>query len=302
MIEIKYNPGRLGNQMFTHFYACTMSIEEKCQIENPPDSCICVYDNQPQKYNHLNFSTSPIEYYQTPEVIEKFTRYKKHLFFDVPEKDGLFVHFRLGARPREEHKFLVAGGRVPGIEYYRKQLKTVDTSNGYIASDWSDHNWVKELSNEFGLKIYRDEPEQTIIFGSSFKNKVLSLGTFSWWIGFLGSQNNVICPDANNYPRWHGPIFDCMDDWKKSMKKIISFSLYGNKPNFQVGAVVNVLEAKRLYPDWKCRFYTTDDDTICKQLEYLGAEIVRMDDWPEGQAFWRFLAVGDSDVCNLQRC
>ena len=81
------------------------------------------------------------------------------------------------------------------------------------------------------------------------------------------------------------------------MKKIISFSLYGNKPNFQVGAVVNVLEAKRLYPDWKCRFYTTDDDTICKQLEYLHAEIVRMDDWPEGKAFWRFLAMDDSDMC-----
>jgi hypothetical protein len=81
------------------------------------------------------------------------------------------------------------------------------------------------------------------------------------------------------------------------MKKIISFSLYGNKPNFQVGAVVNVLEAKRLYPDWKCRFYTTDDESICKQLEYLGAEIVRMDDWPEGQMFWRFLAIDDADIC-----
>ena len=81
------------------------------------------------------------------------------------------------------------------------------------------------------------------------------------------------------------------------MKKIISFSLYGNKPNFQVGAVVNVLEAKRLYPDWKCRFYTTDDEGICKQLEYLGAEIVRMDDWPEGNMFWRFLAVDDADIC-----
>ena len=80
-------------------------------------------------------------------------------------------------------------------------------------------------------------------------------------------------------------------------KKIISFSLYGNKPNFQVGAVVNVLEAKRLYPDWKCRFYTTDNDAICKQLEYLGAEIVRMDDCPEGQMLWRFLAVDDADVC-----
>ena len=81
------------------------------------------------------------------------------------------------------------------------------------------------------------------------------------------------------------------------MKKIISFSLYGNKPNFQVGAVVNVLESKRLYPDWKCRFYTTDDEPICKQLEYLGAEIVRMDDWPEGQMFWRFLAIDDADIC-----
>ena len=86
------------------------------------------------------------------------------------------------------------------------------------------------------------------------------------------------------------------------MKKIISFSLYGNKPNFQVGAVVNVLEAKRLYPDWKCRFYTTDDEGICKQLEYLGAEIVRMDDhWMnQGHCYgslWRFLAVDDGEVC-----
>ena len=86
------------------------------------------------------------------------------------------------------------------------------------------------------------------------------------------------------------------------MKKIISFSLYGIKPNFQVGAVVNVLEAKRLYPDWKCRFYTTDDDAICKQLEYLGAEIVRMDDWPDGEMFWRFLAVDDADVCISRDC
>ena len=81
------------------------------------------------------------------------------------------------------------------------------------------------------------------------------------------------------------------------MKKIISFSLYGNKPNFQVGAVVNVIEAKRIYPDWRCRFYTTDDEDICKQLEYLGAEVVRMDDWPEGGMFWRFLAVDDADIC-----
>ena len=86
------------------------------------------------------------------------------------------------------------------------------------------------------------------------------------------------------------------------MKKIISFSLYGNKPNFQVGAVVNVIEAKRLYPDWICRFYTTDDDKICKQLEFLGAEVIRMDHWPDGGMFWRFLAVDDADVCISRDC
>jgi len=85
------------------------------------------------------------------------------------------------------------------------------------------------------------------------------------------------------------------------VKKIISFSLYGNKPNYQVGAVVNVLEAKRLYPDWKCRFYTTDDEGICKQLKYLGAEIIRMDNHWMNQGYygtlWRFLAVDDADIC-----
>ncbi len=78
--------------------------------------------------------------------------------------------------------------------------------------------------------------------------------------------------------------------------------MYGNKPNFQVGAVLNVLEAKRLYPDWKCRFYTTDDEGICRQLEYLGAEVVRMDDHWMNQGYsygslWRFLAVDDADIC-----
>jgi len=87
-----------------------------------------------------------------------------------------------------------------------------------------------------------------------------------------------------------------------AMKKIISFSLYNNVPSFQVGAVVNVLEAKRLYPDWRCRFYTTDDEGICSQLEYLGAEVVRMDDWPDGHMFWRFLAADDADICLSRDC
>jgi hypothetical protein len=95
----------------------------------------------------------------------------------------------------------------------------------------------------------------------------------------------------------------------QSNKKIISFSLYGNVPCYQVGAVINALEARRVYPEWTCRFYTTDDESVCRQLEYLGAEVVRMKDWAQGWrspeimkrgTFWRFLAADDS-TCFISR-
>jgi len=84
-------------------------------------------------------------------------------------------------------------------------------------------------------------------------------------------------------------------------KKIISFSLYGNKPCYQAGAIANVLEAKKIFPDWVCRFYTTDSPEICKVLTYLGAEVIRVDEEGFGPTrhalmFWRFLAVQDPEV------
>ena len=81
-------------------------------------------------------------------------------------------------------------------------------------------------------------------------------------------------------------------------KKVISFSLYGNEPNYQIGAVLNVIEAKRLFPDWVCRFYTTDPPNIKRQLSYLDAEIIDMKDHQLAHAkmFWRFLAIDDPEV------
>lgn len=82
------------------------------------------------------------------------------------------------------------------------------------------------------------------------------------------------------------------------MKKVISFSLYGNKACYQTGAIINIIEAKRLLPDWICRFYTTDATVVKKQLTYLGAEIVDMknDSLCHAKMFWRFLAVDDPEV------
>lgn len=214
MIKINHNPGRLGNSLFTHFYACVLSIESQCKIENPLDTKISIYENKDQENDQLSIETDSSCYYQERSVVEKFERHKARLFLKPEERDGVFVHVRGVAK--KEYSHLIGDGRVPTIEYYRQQLKKITTDNGgYISSDQPGHGWITELCEEFGLKVYHGEPEETIIFGSQFKNKILSLGTFSWWIGFLGSQDNVLCPNPNNYSRWHGPIFDCMDDWNK---------------------------------------------------------------------------------------
>jgi hypothetical protein len=86
------------------------------------------------------------------------------------------------------------------------------------------------------------------------------------------------------------------------MKKIISFSLYGNKPNYQVGAILNVIEAASLYPDFLCRVYTTDTISVRRHLQYLAAAVIDVSDWPDGFMFWRFLAVDDCDVCLVRDC
>ena len=39
------------------------------------------------------------------------------------------------------------------------------------------------------------------------------------------------------------------------MKKIISFSLWGNSPKYLIGALKNADLAKEFYRDWECHFY-----------------------------------------------
>ena len=113
------------------------------------------------------------------------------------------------------------------------------------------------------------------------------------------------------------------------MKKIISFSLWGDTPTYTYGAIKNVLLAKRIYPDWICRFYIPKENSrktndmyptkhsnanknysitkvpekVIAVLENFGAEIVKIDS--EGcwySMFWRFYAIEDADVAIFRDC
>ena len=84
------------------------------------------------------------------------------------------------------------------------------------------------------------------------------------------------------------------------MKKIISFSLWGDNPKYTVGAIENAKLAETIYPDWICRFYigkSTPNEIVKQLFTYTNTEIILMnDDGNWTGMFWRFYACEDSDI------
>ena len=84
------------------------------------------------------------------------------------------------------------------------------------------------------------------------------------------------------------------------MKKVISFSLWGDDKRYTHGALYNIELAKKVYPDWICRFYigTSVTQHLVKQIEEAdNTEVIKMSeegDWTG--MFWRFYAAGDPQV------
>lgn len=136
-------------------------------------------------------------FFQVKEFIEDYKQDILSCFDLKPEKrEGTFIHYRLDDLwcPTK-------------IDYFRKCIELMDNQKPiYISSDSMSHDWVQTLIKEFNLIPYLDSPEKTIFYGSSFENRILSMGTFSWWIGFL-NEGNIYYPDPVLYGAWHGPIF-----------------------------------------------------------------------------------------------
>lgn len=100
------------------------------------------------------------------------------------------------------------------------------------------------------------------------------------------------------------------------LKKCISFCLWGDKEMYLHGAIENVKLAKKIYPDWKCRFYIPKGESIIRnrnldstierraeipkknldELKSLGAEIIYEDDNSWNLMFSRFFAIEDYDI------
>jgi hypothetical protein len=87
------------------------------------------------------------------------------------------------------------------------------------------------------------------------------------------------------------------------MKKIISFSLWGNDPKYCVGAIKNAKLSKSIYPDWICRFYLHKDVPI-EYLEKLYSidkteVIIKNSDADWTFTTERFCAIDEEDVSHV---
>ena len=86
------------------------------------------------------------------------------------------------------------------------------------------------------------------------------------------------------------------------MKKVISFSLYGNNPKYTLGAIKNMdLHLNQeIYKDWVLRFYinNTVPKKIIDELKSKHAEIINMDNSYLNNfgMFWRFIILEDNNV------
>ena len=81
------------------------------------------------------------------------------------------------------------------------------------------------------------------------------------------------------------------------MKKIITFSLWGDNPKYTHGAIKNADLAMDIYPGWVCRYYigkSTPQEIIDELKSKSHVEVVMMDeegDWTG--MFWRFEPIAD---------
>jgi hypothetical protein len=103
----------------------------------------------------------------------------------------------------------------PGIKYYINTISKIPHDELYIASDDLEHQFIHLIRNAFpNMKIVCENDVQTVQFGSTCRNIILSHGTFSAMIGYLGYYSNVYYPEINptKIQVWHGDVFS-IDGW-----------------------------------------------------------------------------------------
>lgn len=231
MITINYCGG-MGNYMFMYAAAHLLSIKHKMPIKSDPNGFPKYPVNQNTDIIERYFDTDLVVktedflgclnkkeinqniildgYFQKINIINCYgDTIRKCFHIEQEPIDGTIIHYRLG-----DLLHLYNREAVTTLKYFENCLEQIeDKRNMYITSDSPTHDNIKYLQDKYNLQLVDMKRVPTMMFASRFKNKILSLGTFSWWIAYLGYQGNIYCPIQKEYIDWAGEIY-AFDNWK----------------------------------------------------------------------------------------
>lgn len=203
-LHVEYS-GRTGNIIIEYADALVKCLEDTSIPRNRlhiinPYTCPLFKKSTVEKYTINSMKDTIIKSIETvsgtkqnKQTAKKLVKYKDVLFNNIPVREGVFIHVRLGDALRNKNWVL-------SFDYYIHALSKLPVQTGYVSSDTPDHPIVKKILSTFPeIKLYKENFMDTLQFGSSFQYKVLGLGTYSWLIGFLGTSDKVICPTMSHF-------------------------------------------------------------------------------------------------------
>ena len=122
----------------------------------------------------VDYREEILNLYQSPE--SDFT----------PNKNDAFVACRLGDCLKTHRTYC-------SMKYIEDQLITSRDSydNVYVTSDTINHPPLAKLIKKYNLTAHQDSPINTILFAARFNNLILSAGSFSYWMAYLSSAENI---------------------------------------------------------------------------------------------------------------
>jgi hypothetical protein len=213
-IPIEYTYERECNELGIKFHKCTGRI-----LTNPIP--LAITDSTFMDFINYDISGEPVfriedAYFQTREFALYLVNYfakpdiRQAIRNANPFRDryttnrSVFVHVRLGDK---------TGQNISSKEYFTKALNSISFKDGYIASDTPNHPLVQELIKEYNLILFQDTEVRTIQLASTCRYQVLSQGTFSFIMGLLGFDTDLVQWPQIKQP-WHGDIF-VIPEWKE---------------------------------------------------------------------------------------
>jgi len=169
---------------------------------------------------HILYETPPManlnlreHYFQTQMITKKIKAYLNMHQHSIMNKNpfqhrynnnnDVFIHVRLGDVAQYN----------PGLSYYKKAIEECGPLNNiYISTDEPTHPIIQEVVTYRNTMLLSYDEINTLQFGSTCRFIILSHGSFSAVLGYMGFLSTVYYPQYGY--RWYGDMFS-IDGWKE---------------------------------------------------------------------------------------